>query len=61
MRGIETAAAALVPKIDATGGQALSADVADPVAGALVPRTAILRGRCALGPLCPPAVGRQSG
>ena len=51
MRGIETAAAALVPKIDATGGQALSADVADPVAGARLSRTPIFRALNAVWPI----------
>ena len=53
MRGIETAAAALVRKIDAIGGQALSAraDVADPVAGARLSRTPIFRALNAVWPI----------
>jgi hypothetical protein len=63
MRGIETAAAALVRKIDAIGGQALSAraDVADPVAGARLSRTTRANWRLGRGSISPSALEHFCG
>ena len=64
MRRIETAAATLVRKIGAIGGQAMSAraDAADPVAGARLSRTPNLSGpQCRSAHPARTAVGRQNG